>query len=106
MRTCPGAVFGSMNERHTDISLFLKCLGYLKGWVLLNIPLLPQAQLRMWLVATYPKSHMAGWLFLLPLLHPILLLQVMAILLFLPVDYPQNSKCPALCPDIGIFIIL
>lgn len=35
--TCPRAIFRTMNERNRHISLFLKCLGYLKDWVLLNI---------------------------------------------------------------------
>lgn len=33
--------------------------------------LLPEAQLGKWSAATYPKSHMAAWLSLLPLLCPI-----------------------------------
>jgi hypothetical protein len=79
-----GAIFGSENERHTYIGLFLKCLGYSKGWALLNLPLLPEGQSGKWPVATYPKSHMADWLYNLPFLCPILLPQVMAILSLLP----------------------
>lgn len=38
--------------------------------VLLNFPLLTKAQLGKWPLATYPKSHRAGWLYLLLPLHP------------------------------------
>jgi hypothetical protein len=50
------------------------------AWAFLNLPLLPQAQSGKWPVASYWKSHMAGWLYPMPLLRPILPPQVMVIL--------------------------
>jgi hypothetical protein len=59
----PKSYLGSVNERCAHINLFLKCLGYLKGWALLNLPLLPQAQLGKW--PTSPE-FLHGWLALSP----------------------------------------
>ena len=76
--TYPGAIFGSSNVRHTYISFFF--FFNVLAWAFLNLPLLPQAQSGKWPVASYWKSHMAGWLYPMPLLRPILPPQVMVIL--------------------------
>lgn len=64
-RTRPGAIFESEIHTHT----FLKCVGYLKGCGLLNVPLLPQWPLTFsltWLVlfpvalASYPSTPSHG----------------------------------------------
>lgn len=55
---------------HAHTSLFLKCLGYLKGWAFLSLPLLPQAQSGKWSEATHLSSHMAHWSSLLQLSSP------------------------------------
>jgi hypothetical protein len=45
-----------MENTHTHTrahQLVLKCLSYLKGWVLLNLSMLPQAQSGKWPLTTY-----------------------------------------------------
>ena len=47
-----------MENTHT-CQLILKCLGYLKGWALLDLLLLPQAQSGKWRVATHLNGSVA-----------------------------------------------
>lgn len=64
-------------------------------------PLLSLAQSGKWSVTAYLKSHMAGWLYFLPLQCPTLLPQVMVVLSH---SLSSRRPCSALCPATGIFI--
>ena len=66
-----------------------------------SLPFLPQAQSEKWLAATYPKPHMAVWLYLSPVLGPILLLQVRAILFSSLSPGWHNAKGRTMCPVFG-----
>ena len=69
------------------------------GWVLLNLPLIPQAQTGKWPGATH-RSHRAERLHLLRL-RPTLLPRVIGIL-FVPLCiYLHSAQCPTPRPAIG-----
>jgi hypothetical protein len=56
---------GFVNEKKHTHQIKKNFFGYLKGWALLNLPLLTQTQQEKWPVTTHPNSHMADWLSLL-----------------------------------------
>lgn len=106
MYTCPEAIFGSTNERHTSAFFLVFVFVFRVSWLPQKLgtpkpPLLSLAQSGKWSVTAYLKSHMAGWLYFLPLQCPTLLPQVMVVLSH---SLSSRRPCSALCPATGIFI--
>lgn len=90
-------LFGFLNERRTHIGLFLKCLGYVKGWALINFPCYPRPSQG----SGHPSKFSHDWLAFSPAVPASILLPgLMAISLF-PLCPPhptspclRNSKGP------------
>ena len=106
MYTCPEAIFGSTNERHTSAFFLVFVFVFRVSWLPQKLgtpkpPLLSLAQSGKWSVTAYLKSVMAGWLYFLPLQCPTLLPQVMVVLSH---SLSSRRPCSALCPATGIFI--
>jgi hypothetical protein len=74
--------------------LILKYLGYIQGWAMLKLTLIPQAQLGKWPVDNHPNFHSASWLSLLQLLCPILVPWIMEnFCVHFSVPSLHKSKC-------------
>lgn len=63
----PAQELAILNLRMKDVSLFCKWLGNLKGWALINLPLLPQAQ---WGCGQWPLNEISHDCLVLPSAAP------------------------------------